>query len=390
VSPRALRDERGFTLVELLVATLLSLVVLSAALAFFSQQGQALRIGTDRSSVLQNQRFALASLRRELRATGSGVPAEQPFLVYAGIDVVAFNSNYATRDPSDPFAVYVDPDAPSAEVQALTKSGRITLPNTSFTYPDTTYREAGTNSPAETIIFYFVLDGTTARTDDYVLMRQVNGATPRVVARNVLQTTGKRFFEYFEVVQSDTSASQVRVIAEGSLPLRHTRPVHGSPADTGSFARIDKLRGVRVNLTVTNGKSGDKEVRRTSTALFRLPNAGQAVLQTCGEAPMFGSGLTTDAGITVDNKPYVRLAWSRAVDESSGERDAVRYVIWRRMSTADEWGDPYISIPSGQASYTYVDEEVTPGAVHYYAIAVQDCTPALSGVSQASVFVPIP
>lgn len=386
-APRLARDARGFTLVELLVATLLSLVVLSAALAFFSQQGQALRLGTDRATVLQNQRFATAALRRELRATGSGVPAQQPFLVYAGMDVVAFNANYVTPDASDPFAVYVDPDAEPDETGALGKSGRITIPNSSFQYPDTTYRESGMNSPAETIIFYFTPDATTSRTDDYVLMRQVNGTAARVVARNLLQTPGKRFFEYFEVVQSDTSAAQVAAIPEGALPLRHSRPVHGSPADTGSFARIDRLRGVRVNLTVTNGKTGTKEVRRTTTSLFRLPNAGQAVLQTCGEPPQFGSGLVATAGV-VSGAPQVTLAWNRATDESSGEKDAVRYVIWRRMSLAEEWGDPYVSIPSGQSSYTYVDEEVTPGATHYYAIAVQDCTPSLSGISMASVYVP--
>jgi len=74
----------------------------------------------------------------------------------------------------------------------------------------------------------------------------------------------------------------------------------------------------------------------------------------------------------------VQLTWAPATDENSGEKDIERYVVWRRPSTTPDWGDPLVSIPSGLPGYTYVDGSVTIGTTYYYALAAQDCSPALS------------
>jgi hypothetical protein len=162
------------------------------------------------------------------------------------------------------------------------------------------------------------------------------------------------------------------------LPLMHSVAVHGSTADTAVAARIDSVRGVTVNFTATNGKMGPDERQRAISRSIRLPNAGMAVKRSCGDEPMLGITMTAVPVTLGTGDPAVDLAWPQAIDEVSGERDVTRYVIWRRLSTNPDWGDPYLSIPSGQANYTYQDLAVTSGNSYFYAIAAQDCTPSLS------------
>lgn len=382
------RDERGMTLVELLVALLIASLLVSTAMAFVKQQGQAFSFGTGRMSVLQSHRFVLDALERDLRTVGSGVPAKQPFLVYADSLVLAFNADFVSRDTGDVFSVYIDKDAPVNAVQALTRARRFRLPGTSFTYPDTSYTERNTNSPAETVILYFERDTTTTRTDDWVLFRQVNDQPPGVVGRSLLLSPGRRFFEYSQLVESDTAASRIDPVPVTWLPLAHSVNAHRTPADTGRAARIDRLRGVRVNFVSSNGETGVREQKRTVSRLIRFPNAGMANLQTCGEAPQFGATLSATRVTLASGERVVRLAWGQAGDENSGERDVVRYVVWRKTVTGSDWGDPYLSIPSGQSAYSYTDAAVTPGTTYYYAVAAQDCTPSISALATTGGITP--
>ncbi|HEX7242447.1 MAG TPA: prepilin-type N-terminal cleavage/methylation domain-containing protein [Longimicrobiaceae bacterium] len=382
------RDESGMTLLELMVAVVLTALVVLPAIAFLRQQEAAFSFGTGRMAVLQNHRFVTDALERDLRTVGSGVPATQPFLVYAGTDVVAFNADYAARDPGDVFAIYVDTAAPPASVQALGRSRRFRLPQTSFLYPDTSYFQRGINSPAETILFFFAPDSTTARTDDFVLFRQVNDLPPGVVGRDLLATPGKPFFEYHQLIESDTAAGRVETVASSWLPLRHSAKMHRSAADTGVAARIDRVRAVRVSFTATNGDTGSRAQSRDVSRLIRLPNAGLATLQTCGEAPQLASALSAAPVTLSSGERVVELAWTQGADENGGEKDVVRYVIWRKTQPGADWGDPYLSIPAGRSSYSYQDGDVAPGTTYYYAVAAQDCTPSISSLSSTGAVTP--
>src|SRR5690606_2099 len=110
---------------------------------------------------------------------------------------------------------------------------------------------------------------------------------------------------------------------------------------------------------------------------IRMPNAGQRALQTCGEEPLFGSGVTAAQD---GAEPRVIVTWSPSFDETSGEVDIVRYAIFRREIPQVGWGEPYFSIPAGQANYIYTDSDVAVGSTYEYAIAAQDCTPTMSGL----------
>ena len=70
-------------------------------------------------------------------------------------------------------------------------------------------------------------------------------------------------------------------------------------------------------------------------------------------------------------------------DEAIGEKDVIAYTIWRMAASDLTWGDPYLSIPAGQTSYSYTDQSVTPGESYTYRVAAKDCTPTISSQSQA-------
>lgn len=386
-----MKQEQGMTLLEMLVAMIVFSIVLGGALSVFRSQSRGFAKGSDRMTVLQNVRFATGMLETDLRTAGSGVPDIQPYLVYAGEDVVAFNANYTSNIATDVSAVYVDPDAPAGSVSALMVTNTITVPNSAFVYPDTTYLQgAGINSFAETIIFFFRSDSSTSRSDDYVLYRQVNQDTPAIVARNLLKTGSLPFFEYFRESTALGGARSIAQVPNASLPLAHSVPIHLAPADTGLASIVDSLRGVRMNISATNGQTGAAEQIRTISRLVRLPNAGIANRKTCGDEPLPASGLLATAGNTVDGDPMISLTWPQAVDEASGEKDVVRYVMWRRVDAQVDWGDPYLSIPSGNPNYIYVDAAVATGSSYTYAIAAQDCTPQLSTLSIAGPVVAPP
>ena len=75
----------------------------------------------------------------------------------------------------------------------------------------------------------------------------------------------------------------------------------------------------------------------------------------------------------------MRLTWLPAFDENAGEKDVVRYVIWRKKTTDPLWTDPLTSVAAGQANYTYDDNSgFQSGSSYEYRLAAQDCTPKLS------------
>jgi hypothetical protein len=157
-----------------------------------------------------------------------------------------------------------------------------------------------------------------------------------------------------------------------------------SPGDTAVAARIDSLRGVRITLTATNGLTGAEERKRTITRMIRLPNAGLVNRANCGDEPFFGQPVSA-VNTIISGKSVVRLTWNASVDENSGEKDVVRYVVWRRrpLDPAFTDMDPYVSIPAGLANYEFIDDDIEPASLEqfFYAVAAQDCTPSLSPLS---------
>jgi len=371
------RPAAGFTLVELLITLVVFSAVMAGTLGFLRSQGRAMSLGSDRMNAVQNLEFALTTMQQRLRAAGANLPDAQPALIYAGTNVVAFNADFATNLPNDPFAVYYDPDVPAGAVTALTKAQSITLPLTTVAYPDTSYVIGGINSPAETIIFFVAPDSSTARADDYALFEQVNGGPPSLVSRNIIGSPTTVYFEYYRLTRVGGAIS-LDSLPAAKLPLRHSVPIHFALADTGAAAVIDSVRGIRVTFTVSNGQSGKAERRYTLVRFMELPNVGIATRRTCGDAPILGTTLTATGITQLDGTPAVRLAWNPATDEYGGEKDVVQYMIWRKRITDVTWGTPYLSLPAGSPTYLYDDAAVTSGVTYQYQLAAADCTPSSS------------
>jgi prepilin-type N-terminal cleavage/methylation domain-containing protein len=372
-----MRERRGMTLIEMMIAMVIFGFVMAGALTVMNAESRSFSLGSERVAMYQNGRFAINEMEKDMRTSGAGAPDIQPQMIYASDSSVVFNANYWTNTSGDVEAVYYNPDAPDSAVMALRTTSKITLPFTAITYPDTNYLTGGVNSNAETISFYFSKDSSTSRTDDYIIFRRINNLAPEVVATNVLRTSGTKFFQFYRD-STPASGGQTKLTQVTSgLPWRHSVPIHLSITDTGTVARIDSLRAVRVNFTITNGLSGTKERLRSLTRLIRLPNVGLANTRTCGDAPIFSATpaatVSTSTGV-----PIVTVTWAASVDEASGEQDVQRYVIWKRLSSVTDWGDPYATIPGGSSTYSFTDATVTSGLTYYYAVAAQDCTPTLS------------
>lgn len=387
-----MRNRRGMTVIELLIAMTVFLLVLASALTFLSRQLQAFGRNQAEMSMLQNLSFANDVLNQELRLAGARVPDQQPPVIYAGTDAFIFNADYASNTDSL-FAAYFNPALPSGEVSALTLARQIVLPGTSpaFTYPAVNYYADGNaaiNSPAETISWVFQPDTSTPASNDFVLMRQVNDRPPEPVVRNVIRTPGTNFFRYSyrRIPVSGTASATVDTVPSAWMPLRHSVPLHASTADTGSAARIDSLVAVDVSFTVTNGLTGAAFRSRPITFTVPLLNLTTKEFTACGSPPILGTALTASWRVTATPPDTLMLlTWSRATDETGGERDVRAYVIWRRPKGAPDWGEPIATVAAGSPTPSWQDQTAKPVAPGYdYALAAQDCSGQLSTLATAS------
>ncbi len=365
----SIRLRRGFSLIELLIAMVVMGIVLAGTMNFFIGQSRTFRKATTDMVLLQNARFATDLLSEHLRSVGANLTVGQPAIIYEDSKTFAFNADYATRTVGDLDAIYYEPNAPAGEVQALNTASQINIPNYALPYPQANYEiSPGMASPAEAIVFWFAPDTETARTDDYVLLRQVNAAAPEVVVRNILPDSTQPFFRYMYLKVDAAGNSSIDTLATSVLPLSY---------DKDTLVSVDKnrMRGVMVSFIVTNGLADTAERTRPVSVVVQLPNLGQRALQTCGGPPI---DLNPPVA-TVTGTNTVTVTWSADADETGGERDVMRYAIWRRSEFDPNWHEPVASIPAGGGgTYTYVDTSVLPPHTYWYAVAAQDCTPAFS------------
>lgn len=381
----------GMTLGEVLVAMVLMGLVFTMALPFMTTQARSIDWQAGRLDAQLNVRFGASAIERDLRSAGVGVVDAQPMVVEAGPRAVTFNADLVSRDSADFGAVMNDPRADAASVGVWPRTLRAALPVTGFVYPDSTYRDGGPTgvpSRAETISYWVERDPSDPRTDAFRLMRRVNATTPRVVARGLRLAPGEAVFRYF---RTDASGAQTE-IPVGRLPATHRAALHGSPGDTANFgALVDSIRAVSVRLV---GRMTDRRTSRTTLdtvqTSVRLMNAGLLQRDGCGEVPLVGAVTLTAVASRVNGQPVITLGWAAMTDDRAGERDVERYLLLRRPLTEAGFGEPFVSVPAGQASYSYVDADLVPGTTYVYGVAGQDCSPANSPVVSSAPVTALP
>jgi prepilin-type N-terminal cleavage/methylation domain-containing protein len=378
------RPRRGATLAELLIAMVIFGIVMVSAFSFLLVQTRSYRTIAKRTDQVQNARFGHDLLRQEIRTAGSNVADAQPLVVYASDSVLAFNADLLTNLLDSVLftgAIYVDPYASDDEAMALTTDNPIVIPGSSFTYPLADYSSAmGTIGEAETIIFFFVPDTLDAEDGTYALMRQTNAGVPDRVAGGLTRVPNTPFFRYwYDPARYDPATTTLAVVPAAWMPLAKTVAVRGAPPDTGtsSTTRIDQLRAVEVAYQAARRSDGTREVVR-----FRvpLPNvAAERAVRACGRPPLPPASPTA---VWNADSAAVLLSWPRATDDGAGEDDALRYVLWRRLTGSGVWRAPLATIGTvpGTLTYRYRDGGVELGAgnTYQYVLAVQDCTPNLS------------
>lgn len=372
MTPSTFTRRDAFTLVEMMLAISIMLIVFAIAVPVFRTQLRAMGSHAGRMDAQQNVRFAVSTLDRELRVAGAGVPDRQPFIVQADPFAITINADLATRDTAaegDAFgAVYYDPDLPGGATMSLTPASAIMLPLSSVAYPTTTYyRGSGPQSAAETISFWVAPDGGSGSHGRYALYRRVNALPVDTLARGLILDPATPPFTY---VAADPASGALLPVPLASLPAFHVQQ-HGAPDDTGRSAITDAIRSVRVHLVGSYIERDGSVSRRVADSDIRLLNAGLLNHATCGDAPVFGSSVNATylSGAT----RQIVVSWGRAVDESGGERDVEKYVIYRRPASATAFDEPIASIPAGQASYQFADTQIASGDRWVYAVAATDC-----------------
>ena len=389
------RPRRGFTLAEVMVALVVFGLIMSAAFGFLLAQSKGFRALSDKSISVQNGRFGRDIMRTELRTAGTNVLDNQPIVVYANDSVFAFNADLTTNDADSARftgAVYVDPYATPAEVGAITLANAITIPGSGFSYPLANYTSiAGTSGDAELVIFRFARDTSSTNAADYMLLRQVNNVAPEIIATGLRKSLTTPFFRYwYDPTRYNTTLTALDTVPRSWLPLAKTAMYRGVTPDTGTAVttRIDQVRGVEVTYEATKPSGSTRNVVRYMVPMPNTMGARQS--RACGRAPI-APGAAAVAWNADSNA--VMLSWSKAVDDGSGETDAVRYVLWRRLAGTAIWGEPLstVSVVGGTTTYSLKDAGVERGLgrTYQYGIAVQDCTPNLSTLSaSATVVVP--
>jgi hypothetical protein len=261
----------------------------------------------------------------------------------------------------------------------MQNTAKVVLPLSAVSYPDSNYMSGGVSSPAETISYWLSRDSTAARTDQYILYRRVNNLNQKVVAKGIIVPSGQNFFQY---MRPNTSGG-LDSIRAASLPLFHSAPVHGSPADTAASALTDSIRVIRMTVTGLYNDPDKGPIMKTVVSSTKLLNAGMSRSTVCGDKPI----AVTTATVAVTGwsgppwKPTkVTVSWNSSLDQDAGEKDVERYMIFKKQTASPDWGNPIADIAASQANYTLDDTSLSSGT-WVYGVVAQDCSPANSNVT---------
>ncbi len=366
----------GFTLIEMMMAVLLTMLVFAITIPFFRVQTNALDGGAGRLDALQNARYAQSAIDREVRLAG-GVTG-QPIIVQADKFSITFNVDLVTNDTNDPDATYYNPNVDTLAVESWLPTRAKTLPTSAVVYPTQIYY-AGPAFPshAETISYFLYLDATSGRNDLYTLFRRVNDRDSTVVARNMwIPVDTNYFFQYSRTKDDGTIVS----IPQASLPIYWNT--------AGGWA--DSIRVVQMRIAgLYRDVKKAKDITRTVYHSTHLLNAGLLKENICGLPPqpallpVATQMDSTGAVWTTGSVASIHISWNASTEEAAGEKDVASYVVERTVTGTANWDVVANVVARGLASYSYDDFTFQTGPWTYGVVAV-DCSPGYSSVVSAA------
>lgn len=366
---RRLTARPGFTLIEMMMAILLTMLVFAITIPFFRVQTQAVDTGAGRLDALQNARYAQNAIDRELRLAG-GVTG-QPVIVQADKFAVTFNVDLVSRLLNDPNSTYYNPSADSLGTESWEPTRAKKLPTSTKIYPTQFYNDAnGNQSPAETISYFLYVDASSGRTDLYTLFRRVNDRDSTIVTRNLWISSDTNYF--FKYQRADLSGA-IQQIPQASLPIYWDDASH----------LADSIRIVQMRITgLYRDVRKAQDVTRTIYHNSRLLNAGMLKLLTCGAAPLGANNVVATQVYAAATLTNIHITWDKSLEETGGEADVAAYVIQRRPAGGTDWEVLGNLLARNYPSYSFDDFSFKSGQ-WVYGVVAQDCSPANSTVTSA-------
>lgn len=105
---RVLKDQKGITLVEILIAALLTLIIGAAALGFYVTQHNSWLVQEDVSEMQQNLRVVLDEISKNVRKAGFGVPGSHPTILVVPDTLTIFYQDSTKIDTVKYFVSWTD------------------------------------------------------------------------------------------------------------------------------------------------------------------------------------------------------------------------------------------------------------------------------------------
>jgi len=118
LSESVLKDERGFSLVELLISMLLSLIILGVGILTYSGGMRSREEENGRTDALTSAQAALNVISREIANSGFGLTSNGIVVADSNIDTIRVRANIsaddlATDDESEDITYFYEPDTQS-------------------------------------------------------------------------------------------------------------------------------------------------------------------------------------------------------------------------------------------------------------------------------------
>jgi len=366
---------RGFTVVEIIVAMVLTLAVFAITLPFVRAQTRALGVSAGRLDADQLARYAQRAVDTDLRRTTAD--AGQPMLVYAGPLAISFTANLLARDTLDPSASEISAGAATTLTESWRLSDAAAInPLTARAFPAQDYVGAdGEISHNETISYYLAPDTITGRNDIYVLYRQVNARPAVQIVRNLHVPGDSAFFSYYRPV-----GGVLTRIASNRLPL------------FWDSVAVDSVRSVGLRVAgYYRDRTTGAETIRTVYWTTVLANSALRTATGCGAAPAAASSFSASKQSVSTPRPMTRveLAWNASADDAGGATDVRQYMVEWRLDSGTEW-TTIGSVPSAAASnYAWYHSPQRVAGTYVYGVRALDCGGAASPrVTSSAIVLP--
>ncbi len=410
-NPRTIMHPRGrggFTLVELLIGTLIAAIVIAVAFQVLVGERRSAEARREEMNAQQNLRVAIDRLTRDIRMAGFGVDEflNQPRFLDAGPWQVAFNGDITSGVGGDA--------AMDAGMQIKLSGGATYNPGD---YPgENLGGEPSYSGGAETIVLgldsnydgLFDIDDEFTESvcpNDFSIYRGVNGLRTERLAFGLRGpdaypdgTLPPPLFQYWGDFggaglslwgddNGDGSLSQTEVAGVGPVTIGELSNILYVEVEAAAFSEGEVLRTPHAHGTVDEPFKY-MEIEGGNRVRPRNVGVNPADLSACGDPPARPNGVwvqdtANDAGSSIT------VHFHASSDEMGGEEDVTHYFVYRREA-GGSYGPAIAQVPAaGISNISFANDFHTPdeanvpvdGVEYYYRISAWDCKPQESGFS---------